>query len=296
MLSSLAITLLVVLSAKGYGGLVFGLSQQKSKLFSLAVGILVLSATVYMVGLAGALNTPVLWGILIFGLAISFGQFILLQKKIRDLITESFKPDSFWFYFLTVSLITLCILALVGALTPPVARDSLVYHLALPKQYLVSGQWLEVPHNIYSYFPGLTEAIYTLVLGLGSQYPSLIHLILVCILALLATPTFFLEMTWSYVDLATTFFWILTVLAFLRWTEEKKTYWLMMLGFSMGAAYGCKYTSLILFLVVPLGILVELWFVRTIKVHQIVKSVCMPIFNRKSLFSFFLGPFPIIFK
>jgi hypothetical protein len=300
MLSSLAITLLVVLSAKGYGGLVFGLSQQKSKLFSLAVGILVLSATVYMVGLAGALNTPVLWGILIFGLAISFGQFILLQKKIRDLITESFKPDSFWFYFLTVSLITLCILALVGALTPPVARDSLVYHLALPKQYLVSGQWLEVPHNIYSYFPGLTEAIYTLVLGLGSQYPSLIHfgfgiaclaatyelgrilglrknIILVCILALLATPTFFLEMTWSYVDLATTFFWILTVLAFLRWTEEKKTYWLMMLGFSMGAAYGCKYTSLILFLVVPLGILVELWFVRTIKVHQIVKSVCMPI-------------------
>jgi hypothetical protein len=300
MLSSLALTFLVVVSAMGYGGLVFWLSKQKSELFNLAVGVWLLAAVVYMVGLGGGLNTPTLWGVLIFGLVIGFIHFIWYQKKIRDLITESSKPAGFWFYFLILFIIIICILALVGALTPPVARDSLVYHLALPKQYLKNGQWLEVPHNIYSYFPSLTEAIYTLVEGLGSQYPSLIHfgfglaclaatyelgrildlrknIILLCIVALLVTPTFFLEMTWSYVDLVNTFFWILTVLAFLRWTEEKKTFWLIMLGFSMGAAYGCKYTSLILFLVVPLGILVELWFVRTIKVHQIVKAVCIPI-------------------
>ena len=43
-------------------------------------------------------------------------------------------------------------LALIAALAPPTATDTLLYHLALPKAYLAGGGLVEVPGNIASYY------------------------------------------------------------------------------------------------------------------------------------------------
>src|SRR6266508_1423149 len=45
------------------------------------------------------------------------------------------------------------ILALIAALAPPTATDTLLYHLALPKAYVAGGGMVEVPGNIASYYP-----------------------------------------------------------------------------------------------------------------------------------------------
>lgn len=45
------------------------------------------------------------------------------------------------------------VLALIAALAPPTATDTLLYHLALPKAYLAGGGMVEVPGNIASYYP-----------------------------------------------------------------------------------------------------------------------------------------------
>ncbi|MDX1777077.1 MAG: hypothetical protein R3297_10880, partial [Desulfobulbales bacterium] len=192
------------------------------------------------------------------------------------------------------------VLALIGALSPPVARDSLVYHLSLPKLYLAIGSWQEIPQNIYSYFPGFIEALYTAALATGNVYPALVHFgfglacllatrelgqilglqrkfMLLCLIALVATPTFWSEMTWAYVDLGNTFFWLLAVIAFLRWAAERKQLWLILLGFSLGAAYGCKYTSLLLFMLVPLGLLLELRLDKNVSPGAAVKTLAIPL-------------------
>jgi hypothetical protein len=44
-------------------------------------------------------------------------------------------------------------LGLVAALAPPTAKDTLLYHLALPKAYLAAGALVDTPYNIASYYP-----------------------------------------------------------------------------------------------------------------------------------------------
>ena len=58
-------------------------------------------------------------------------------------------------------------LAFTAALAPPTAKDTLQYHLALPKAFLAAGGLVEVPGNIASYFPLGAEmhGVWALLLG-----------------------------------------------------------------------------------------------------------------------------------
>jgi hypothetical protein len=66
---------------------------------------------------------------------------------------------------------------LLVALAPPVAIDSLIYHLAIPKQAALAGRLVEMPWLAYSYFPLHAEMLYALALPLGGgQLAQLLHL------------------------------------------------------------------------------------------------------------------------
>jgi len=66
---------------------------------------------------------------------------------------------------------------LLVALAPPVAIDSLIYHLAIPKQAALAGCLVEMPWLAYSYFPLHAEMLYGLALPLGGgQLAQLLHL------------------------------------------------------------------------------------------------------------------------
>jgi hypothetical protein len=58
-------------------------------------------------------------------------------------------------------------LSFMAALAPPTAKDTLQYHLALPKAYLASGGLVEVPGNIANYFPLGAEmhGVWAMLLG-----------------------------------------------------------------------------------------------------------------------------------
>jgi len=282
MMESILITLSIFSSGLGYGRLVLGKWFRGHLLIRLGVGLWIIAHLVLLLGVTSLLYRVCLLLVLLPGIA--FFLFWIFQIHTEGGLAERIKqtlPRGWLEWSMVIPPLCLVVLAMGGALTPPTARDSLVYHLALPKLYLESHQWVEVPQNVYGYFPGLMEALYTIALGLGSPYPALVHagfgiaclaatfflggvlglrreICLLSVCALAATATLWAEMTWAYVDLANAFYWTLVVLCFLRWQNDRQRRWLLLLGFFMGAANGCKYTSLILLMVVPLGLLIEL--------------------------------------
>src|SRR4029077_11362962 len=59
------------------------------------------------------------------------------------------------------------VLALIAALAPPTAKDTLLYHFALPKTWIAAGRAVEVPYNIAGYYPLGVEmhAVWAMLLG-----------------------------------------------------------------------------------------------------------------------------------
>jgi hypothetical protein len=59
------------------------------------------------------------------------------------------------------------VLALVAALAPPTAKDTLLYHYALPKAWIAAGRAIEAPYNIAGYYPLGVEmhAVWAMLLG-----------------------------------------------------------------------------------------------------------------------------------
>ncbi len=310
---SILITLAVFLSAIGYGSVLPLRGGGERLLIRLGAGLWFIAHLVFLLGITSLLYRISLLVVLLPGVA------LLIVKSLPAFSSQGLSPivRKRWpqnpiVWLMLLPILFLVVLALSGALTPPIARDSLVYHLALPKLYLQHHQWVEIPENIYSFFPGLAESLYTLVLGLGSRYPALVHAVFgviclgatitlgrmlslqceTCLLgvaALVATPTFWAEMTWAYVDLVNTFYWALAAICFLRWQENKERYWLPLLGFCAGAASGCKYTSLILIPIIPLGLLFELKKSGNVGQRQILLTVFIPVITTLLVVSPWLG-------
>ena len=65
---------------------------------------------------------------------------------------------------------------LVMAWVPPVSRDALTHHLAVPKLYVKHGGMYEIPSIAYSYYPGNLDILYLVPLLYGNDIlPKLIH-------------------------------------------------------------------------------------------------------------------------
>ncbi|MGD9199104.1 MAG: hypothetical protein PVH97_12510, partial [Desulfobacterales bacterium] len=84
-----------------------------------------------------------------------------------------------WFKALLPGLLALLIASiLVLAAVPPVSRDALTHHLALPKLYLQYGGLIEIPEIEFSYYPMNLDLLYMLPLYFGNDIlPKYIHFI-----------------------------------------------------------------------------------------------------------------------
>jgi hypothetical protein len=77
---------------------------------------------------------------------------------------------------LAVAVTGLVAAVLVLAAVPPVDRDGLTHHLAVPKLYLKHGRMLEIPAVSFSYYPMNLEMLYLVPLLFGSDIaPKYIH-------------------------------------------------------------------------------------------------------------------------
>jgi hypothetical protein len=65
---------------------------------------------------------------------------------------------------------------IVLSLVPPVAKDELVHHLAVPKLYLKHGKMYEIPFMPFSYYPMSLQLLYLIPLYFGNDIiPKFIH-------------------------------------------------------------------------------------------------------------------------
>ncbi len=162
------------------------------------------------------------------------------------------------------------------ASVPPVSRDALTHHLAVPKLWVESGGIHERPDILFSYYPQLLDVLYMAPVALGHDIAAkYLHFAF----ALLTTLLIFLFVrrrlgpSWAalsgllfltvplivklsvtvYVDLGLIFFTTATLFSAAIWLEDTgKTRWLVLAAVCSGLALGTKYNALVSFLVLSL--------------------------------------------
>jgi hypothetical protein len=181
-------------------------------------------------------------------------------------------------------LVTGQILALIAALAPPTAKDTLLYHLALPKAWIAAGRAVEVPYNIAGYYPLGVEmhAVWAMLIGssfglrvaeaaAGATlflFAPLLSMVVygwarergaargwavVAVLMVAWIPTVYDVAASEYVDLALAAYIALAVRAFGRWWTTFETRHLLWITIGVGAALSIKLSAA--FVILPLGLL-----------------------------------------
>ena len=171
---------------------------------------------------------------------------------------------------LAVAILLLYFVLIILALTPPIARDALIHHLAIPKLWLLNGGFYEIKWADFSYYPMNIDLLYLICLYFNNDIlPHFIHMGfgigtslliyhylnrhfnrvagLLGVLVFISTPIVLRMSTVAYVDLGLTFLTTVGVLAFIHWRtgRYKEFKWLLVSAVAMGLALGTKYNALI---------------------------------------------------
>jgi hypothetical protein len=163
--------------------------------------------------------------------------------------------------------VIICILILASV--PPVSRDALIHHLAIPKLYLKHGGIYEIPDARWSYYPMNLDLLYLIPLYFGNDIiPKYIHFAFALLTALLifrflkerldavyallgvivflSLPIIVKLSIAAYVDLGLVFFSTAALFYFLKWVNyEYKLKFLLISAFWCGLGLGTKYNGLI---------------------------------------------------
>jgi hypothetical protein len=176
------------------------------------------------------------------------------------------------------------VLALVAALAPPTAKDTLLYHYALPKAWITAGRAIEVPYNIAGYYPLGVEmhAVWSMLLGApfgaraaeaaaGATLFLFAPVLVMTVygwarergadrawatagaLVIAWIPTAYDVAASAYVDLALAGYTALAVRAFGRWWATGQSRQLAWIAAGVGGALSIKLSAA--FLLLPLALL-----------------------------------------
>jgi hypothetical protein len=63
-------------------------------------------------------------------------------------------------FLLGTAIVVLFCTEIILNLTPPLSRDALIHHLAIPKLWLKHGGFYEIPWADYSYYPMYINLLY----------------------------------------------------------------------------------------------------------------------------------------
>ena len=90
--------------------------------------------------------------------------------------TDLFKRHTFLNFLLAGILALLIVSIIILSWVPPVSRDALTHHLAVPKLYLKHGGVYEIPSIKFSYYPMNLDLLYLVPLYFGNDIiPKYIH-------------------------------------------------------------------------------------------------------------------------
>lgn len=162
------------------------------------------------------------------------------------------------------------------ASVPPVSRDALTHHLAVPKLWVEAGGIYERPDIPFSYYPQLLDILYMAPVALGhdiaAKYLHFTFALLTALIIFLYTRRR-LGPSWAalaglmfltlplivklsvtvYVDLGLIFFTSAAMFSALVWLEDTGRWrWLLLAAICSGLALGTKYNALVSFLILSL--------------------------------------------
>jgi len=178
--------------------------------------------------------------------------------------------------FLVGLLLSLIVSIIILSYVPPVSRDALTHHLAVPNLYLKHGGIYEIPELEFSYSPMNLDLLYLIPLSFGNDIiPKYIHFsfallttwlifgyvkkridtcyALLGIIIFLSLPVIIKLSITVYVDLGLIFFSTASIIWLLKWIE--KNFDIKCLIYSAifcGLALGTKYNGLVLLFLLTL--------------------------------------------
>lgn len=184
---------------------------------------------------------------------------------------------------LTVSILAGLLILVVASIiilagVPPVSRDALTHHLAVPKLYLEHGGIYEIPSMKFSYYPMNLDLLYLVPLYFGNDIiPKFIHFVFALLtggliysylrkrlgsawgllgaLFFLSLPIIVKLSITVYVDLGLVFFSTASILAFLKWIESRFRFkYLLLSAVCCGLTLGIKYNGLIVLFIIAVSV------------------------------------------
>ena len=179
--------------------------------------------------------------------------------------------------FVLLGLFAILILSIIIlSSVPPVSRDALTHHLAVPKLYLNHGGIYEVPSLKFSYYPMNLDLLYIIPLYFGNDIvPKYIHFAFALLTAwlifnylkiristvyafcgallFLSLPVVVKLSITVYVDLGLMFFSTWALIYLLKWLENGFSFrFLIISAVACGLALGTKYNGLVTLLLLAL--------------------------------------------
>ena len=176
------------------------------------------------------------------------------------------------------------ILSFIASLAPPIAKDTLLYHFALPKAFVAQGSNAFIEGNIASYLPLGTEmhVVWARLLAAGGAdaasgaviwlfFPLLLIAIygwavdlgisrvwaLIGTLIVACIPTVYHVASNGYTDISLTLYVTLAVYALTRWWRERSWGWVILIAIFLGAALSVKLTAIFVIAAFALIILMK---------------------------------------
>ncbi|MFC1577592.1 ArnT family glycosyltransferase [Thermodesulfobacteriota bacterium] len=164
------------------------------------------------------------------------------------------------------------------AWVPPISRDALTHHLAVPKLYLQHGGIYEIPSIVFSYYPMNIDLLYLIPMYFENDIaPKYIHFLFALLTAglifaylrkklgsvwglfgalfFLSVPAIVKLSITVYVDLGLVFFSTAALTSLLKWIEYRfQVRYLILSAICCGLALGTKYNGLLVLFILMLFI------------------------------------------
>ena len=254
-------------------------SRTEAFIFSSTLGSIITSVMVTSLAFLGQVSPLTCWAMLAI-LLVPGLVFLKDLKKWKLKISQIFFPICPLKTLSQIILGTLCFLSLSLALAPAFATDALVYHLAVPKAYLEAGGVINIPNNIFSFYPQHTEMLYLLALGLGTEHLAqlvglgIVFLFLIALYQyyrqsgsskyallvpalFLSTPAFFAVAYSAYVDLQAAAYTFMAFYSWENWRSRKQASWFYLMTAFLGAALATQINAVIALPIALLGVVMQ---------------------------------------
>ena len=192
-------------------------------------------------------------------------------------------------YPIVAGLLLLIGSVLIMAAVPPVSRDALTHHLAVPKLWIVHGGMVDMPGLVFSYYPMNLNLLYVIPLLLGNDIlPKYLHFLfalatawmiygfisyrstrlfaILGALIFLSIPVILKLSISVYVDLGLVCFSWASIVFLCKWSRDPQSAkHLICSALFCGLALGTKYNGLIV--LVLLTLFVPIIYIRSVRPH-----------------------------